>query len=105
MPAERLSMRKVREVLRMKYAGGASERVIARSVGVGRTAIGEYSPHRGDRHHLAGTGRNSTTRRWSASCSRRPATTHRDRSRFLSGGPAVRQKLHLSPCADFRDRL
>ena len=40
MPAERLSMRKVREVLRLKYACGASERVIARSVGIGRTAIG-----------------------------------------------------------------
>jgi len=42
MPAERLPMRKVREVLRLKYACGASERVIARSVGIGRTAIGEY---------------------------------------------------------------
>jgi hypothetical protein len=28
MPAERLSMRKVREVLRLKYACGASERVV-----------------------------------------------------------------------------
>src|SRR6516162_4416432 len=42
MPAERLPMRKVREVLRLKYACGTSERVIARSVGIGRTAIGEY---------------------------------------------------------------
>ena len=42
MPAERLSMRKVREVLRLRYACGASERVIARSLGIGRTAIGEY---------------------------------------------------------------
>ena len=42
MPGERLSMRKVREVLRLRYACGASERVIARSVGIGRTAIGEY---------------------------------------------------------------
>jgi len=42
MPAERLSMRKVREVLRLKYACRVSERVIARSLGVGRTAIGEY---------------------------------------------------------------
>ena len=42
MPAERLSMRKVREVLRLKYACGASERVIARSVGIGRTAVAEY---------------------------------------------------------------
>ena len=42
MPAERLPMRKVREVLRLKYACGASERVISRSVGIGRTAVGEY---------------------------------------------------------------
>ena len=42
MPAERLSMRKVREVLRLRYACGASVRVIAHSVGIGRTAVGEY---------------------------------------------------------------
>jgi len=42
MPAERLSMRKIREVLRLKYACGASDRVISRSVGIGRTAIAEY---------------------------------------------------------------
>ena len=42
MPAERLPMRKVREVLRQRYACGASERVIAQSLGVGRTAVGEY---------------------------------------------------------------
>src|SRR5437870_2220932 len=43
MPAERLSMRKVREVLRLKYAYGASARVIAQSVGIGRTAVAEYT--------------------------------------------------------------
>ena len=42
MPAERLPMRKVREVLRQKYALGASEREIAHSTGLGRTAVGEY---------------------------------------------------------------
>ena len=42
MPAERLSMRKVREVLRLKYACGASVRTIARSVGIGRTTVAEY---------------------------------------------------------------
>jgi transposase len=35
-------MRKIREVLRLKYACGASDRVISRSVGIGRTAIAEY---------------------------------------------------------------
>ena len=40
MPAERASMRKVREVLRLKHALGASEREIAFSVGVSRSTIG-----------------------------------------------------------------
>ena len=42
MPAERLPMRKVREVLRLKHACGASERLIAQSLGIGRTTVGEY---------------------------------------------------------------
>ncbi len=42
MPAERLSMRKIREVLRLRHACGASDRAIARSVGVGRTTVAEY---------------------------------------------------------------
>src|SRR6266568_2914433 len=42
MPAERAPMRKVREVLRLKHALGASEREIAVSVGVSRSTIGEY---------------------------------------------------------------
>src|SRR6185312_2934869 len=42
MPGERLSMRKVREVLRLKHACGASVRTIARSVGIGRTTVAEY---------------------------------------------------------------
>src|SRR5262249_62015276 len=42
MPGERLSMRKVREVLRLKHASGASVRTIARSVGIGRTTVAEY---------------------------------------------------------------
>jgi DNA-binding transcriptional regulator LsrR (DeoR family) len=42
MPAERLSMRKVREVLRLKYACGVSARVISRSLGIGRTVVGEH---------------------------------------------------------------
>jgi transposase len=35
-------MRKIREVLRLRHACGASERVIARSVGIGRTTVAEY---------------------------------------------------------------
>ena len=39
MPAERVSMRRVREMLRLKYEVGASDRAIARSVGVARSTV------------------------------------------------------------------
>jgi transposase len=42
MPAERAPMRKVREVLRLKYALGASDRQIAVSIGISRSTIAEY---------------------------------------------------------------
>jgi hypothetical protein len=83
MPAERLPMRKIREVLRLKYACGASDRVISRSVGIGRTAIAEYV------RRAAVIGITWPTRRWSASYLRRPATTRRDRSRFRIGGMSM----------------
>ena len=85
MPAERLPMRKVREVLRQKYACGASERVIAQSLGIGRTAVGEYIRRAAVigitwpiPDELDDTG-------WSASCSRQRAITRRGRSRFRTG--------------------
>ena len=37
MPAERVSMRRVREILRLKYEVCATDRAIARSVGVARS--------------------------------------------------------------------
>lgn len=42
MPAKRLSMRKIREVLRLKWACGLSDRQIAKTRSMGRTAVGEY---------------------------------------------------------------
>ncbi len=42
MPAERVSMRKVREVLRLRHRLWGDEREIALTVGIGRTAVGEY---------------------------------------------------------------
>jgi transposase len=42
MPAERAPMRKVREVLRLKHALGASERQIAGAVGISRSTVAEY---------------------------------------------------------------
>jgi transposase len=42
MPTERLSMRKVREVLRLKHVVGLSYREISEATGVGKTAVWEY---------------------------------------------------------------
>ena len=42
MPAKRLSMRKIREVLRLKWAQGLSNRRIAASCGIVRPTVGEY---------------------------------------------------------------
>jgi len=42
MPAKRLSMRKIREVLRLKWARGMSNRKIATSCGIGRPTVSEY---------------------------------------------------------------
>jgi hypothetical protein len=42
MPAERASMRCVREILRLKHERGASDRAIARSTGVARSTVGDY---------------------------------------------------------------
>ena len=39
---ERASMRKVREVLRLRHALGVSERQIAITTGVSRSTVGEY---------------------------------------------------------------
>ena len=41
MAAERLSMRKIRELLRLQ-AAGHSQRAIARSLGVARSTVGDY---------------------------------------------------------------
>ena len=42
MPAKRLSMRKIREVLRLKWGNGMSNRRIAVSSGIGRPTVSEY---------------------------------------------------------------
>jgi transposase len=39
MPAERVSMRRVREILRLKHACGASDRAIGRSLGIARSTV------------------------------------------------------------------
>ena len=42
MPGKRLSMRKIKEVLRLRFDVGLSGRQIARSCGMGRTTVREY---------------------------------------------------------------
>lgn len=42
MPTERLSMRKIREVLRLKFDRGLSNREVALACSIGRTTVSEY---------------------------------------------------------------
>ncbi len=42
MPKERLSMRKIREVLRLRYELGRSNREIARSCDIGSSTVSDY---------------------------------------------------------------
>ena len=42
MPAKRLAMRQIQEVLRLKWGQGLSQRQIAQSLGISRPAVGEY---------------------------------------------------------------
>jgi hypothetical protein len=58
MAAERLSMRKVREVLRLKHALGMSYRKISAATGVGKTQAADYlcASGRVVWDHLAGAG-------------------------------------------------
>ncbi|SFQ79366.1 hypothetical protein SAMN05421764_1285 [Donghicola eburneus] len=42
MPTGRLNMRRIRDVLRLKFAQGLSERAIATSLGLGKGSVGTY---------------------------------------------------------------
>jgi transposase len=42
MPTERLSMRRIRDVLRLKYEAGLSERAMVAALGISKGAIGSY---------------------------------------------------------------
>ena len=44
MPAERTTMRHVRELLRLKFVGGVPIREIARRVGVAASTVRHWSP-------------------------------------------------------------
>ena len=42
MPTERLSMRRIRDLLRLKFENGLSSRLIAASLGISKGAVGDY---------------------------------------------------------------
>ena len=42
MPAERLPMRKIKEILRLKWGCGFGDRQVAKSCGIARSTVGEY---------------------------------------------------------------
>ena len=42
MPKKRISMRKIKEVLRLKYEAGLTYDAIGRSCNIGHTTVGEY---------------------------------------------------------------
>ena len=42
MPTERLSMRRIRDLLRLKYAQGLSDRAASRSLGLSKGTVGNY---------------------------------------------------------------
>ena len=42
MPAERVSMRKIRDVLRLTHGLGMSRRLVGEATGISKTAVGEY---------------------------------------------------------------
>src|SRR5712692_9336462 len=56
MPAERMSMRRVREILRLKHECGATDRAIARSLSIARSTVALTLERRGDGAALAVAG-------------------------------------------------
>jgi hypothetical protein len=42
MPTERMSMRRIREVIRLKFGSGLSDRALAAAVGISKGAVASY---------------------------------------------------------------
>ena len=66
MPTERLSMRKIRDVLRLKFESGLSERVIGRAMSLSNGSVNSYLQRAAWRAWAGPCRTGSTTRRWSA---------------------------------------
>ncbi len=59
MPTERLSMRRIRDLLRLRNENGLSTRLIATALGISKGAVGDYL----QRARVAGRG-------WAGRCRR-----------------------------------
>ena len=51
MPTERLSMRRIRDLLRLKFENGLSSRLIAASLGISKGAVSGYLQSRLERRY------------------------------------------------------
>ena len=71
MAAERMSMRKIREVLRLTHALGMSRRLVGEATGIGKTAVGEYVRRAAWRVSAGRSRTRSMMPGWSGGCSRR----------------------------------
>ena len=86
MPSEILSMRVIRDVLRLKYGNGLSERAISVTLGISKGAIGSYlSSRAGGGAVVALAGRIGRTRRWNGCCFPASALMPRAAGRCRSG--------------------
>ena len=94
MPAERVSMRRIREILRLKH-GGASDRQIARSLSLARSTVGltlERAAAAGLRWPLPAT---LTDRCWRRCCMPAMAAGKASGARPSPTGP-----MSITNCAD-----
>ncbi|MFL9827663.1 sigma factor-like helix-turn-helix DNA-binding protein [Rhodoplanes sp. SY1] len=73
MPTERLSMRQIRELLRLRYSVGMSQREVARSLGLAQGTVSKYV-NRARRAGLTWPCRpiSTTTSAWRTSSTRLP---------------------------------
>ncbi len=60
MAKERLSMRKVREILRLKYDSGLTDRQIAKSCSVARSTVASYLRQEKGTFYISSVKRNQT---------------------------------------------
>jgi hypothetical protein len=85
MPAERMSMRKIRDALRLTYALGMSRRLVSEATGIGKTAVGEYV------RRAAAAGLGSTMPNWSGGCFRWRRPVRLRRAPIRTGRTSIRR--------------